>query len=307
MKSEPIYVEIAMNTEMERLWEYTQSPQLHQQWDLRFSEILYLPRTDDREPQRFLYRTRIGFGLSVAGEGETMGTTEKNGVKTSVLKFSSGQSVSLIREGAGFWRYVPQGDGRIRFLTRYDYQTRFGAFGRLLDRFLFRPLMGWATAWSFDCLRLWLEKGIPPHLSGAKALTHTVCLAALSFDWIYQGVVPKLLYPNSGELEILGGTGWFSGSELEVIRLMGAAEVVFGLLTLAAGSRYGRLVYWLHIILLTGLGLSAAGHPLTYVEPFNPVTLNLSMIAIAFIGLLQLRDLPSARRCLRRPERREEA
>jgi hypothetical protein len=33
---------------------------------------------------------------------------------------------------------------------------------------------------------------------------------------------------------------------------------------------------------------------------FGPVTLNLSVAALAAIGLLSLRDLPSARRCLRR-------
>jgi hypothetical protein len=32
---------------------------------------------------------------------------------------------------------------------------------------------------------------------------------------------------------------------------------------------------------------------------FNPVTLNLLVAVLAAVGLLSLRDLPSARRCLR--------
>ncbi len=43
-----------------------------------------------------------------------------------------------------------------------DYRPRWGALGALADRLLFRPLMGWATAWSFDRLRLWLERGVTP-------------------------------------------------------------------------------------------------------------------------------------------------
>jgi hypothetical protein len=47
-------------------------------------------------------------------------------------------------------------DGRrVRFLTGYDYGTRFGLPGQVIDRLALRPLLGWATAWSFDRLRLW--------------------------------------------------------------------------------------------------------------------------------------------------------
>jgi hypothetical protein len=52
-----------------------------------------------------------------------------------------------------------------RFSTGYDYETRFGVVGRAIDGLLFRPLLGWATAWSFDRLRLWLEAGLTPEAS----------------------------------------------------------------------------------------------------------------------------------------------
>jgi hypothetical protein len=69
----PIYVEIAIRAPLEYLWRLTQLPDLHRRWDLRFTRIAYLPRPDPAEPQRFLYETRIGFGLAVSGEGETIG------------------------------------------------------------------------------------------------------------------------------------------------------------------------------------------------------------------------------------------
>src|SRR5258707_3918721 len=63
---------------MDELWEKTQNPQLHQRWDLRFNQIEYLPR-EAGEPQKFLYRTRIGFGFTIDGNGESTGTRDGDG------------------------------------------------------------------------------------------------------------------------------------------------------------------------------------------------------------------------------------
>jgi len=66
-----IFVQIDIAGSIDRLWDLTQTPQLHRRWDLRFTDIQYLPRPDLAEPQRFLYVTRIGFGLCIRGEGST--------------------------------------------------------------------------------------------------------------------------------------------------------------------------------------------------------------------------------------------
>ena len=96
-----IYVEIPIRCSMEELWEKTQNPKLHQRWDLRFSEIEYLPR-EGEQPQRFLYRTRIGFGVKVDGMGESTGTRNgDSGMRISSLKFWSDDAKSLIKVGSG--------------------------------------------------------------------------------------------------------------------------------------------------------------------------------------------------------------
>jgi len=64
-----IYVEILVRAPMDVLWAHTQTPALHQKWDLRFSQIDYLPKADATEPQRFRYTARIGFGFELSGEG----------------------------------------------------------------------------------------------------------------------------------------------------------------------------------------------------------------------------------------------
>ncbi|GIP40231.1 membrane protein [Paenibacillus sp. J31TS4] len=299
-KTNPIYVERLINAPLDALWTYTQTPELHQQWDLRFSEITYLPKSGEEQPQRFLYKTRIGFGLAIAGEGETVGTKEKDGVLTSSLKFSSAQPISLIEKGAGYWRYVPT-EGGIRFLTRYDYKTRFGPLGSWIDRVLFRPVMGWATAWSFDCLRLWLEAGVPPRLSIRRSLIELLLTVSLFAIWVYQGLVPKLLVPDSGEMEMLGAVPGFAGYERPLLTLLGLGEIAFGLLFLLLRGRARKRLHQTNLILLFILALSAAAHPAAYVAPFNPVTLNLAMIALSVISLLNAEELPSAANCRRRP------
>ncbi|NEB06050.1 hypothetical protein [Streptomyces sp. SID13726] len=156
-----LYIETRIRADLEDLWNRTQDPSQHQRWDLRFTRITYLPRAEG-EPQRFRYATRVLPGLTVAGTGVSAGERERpDGTRTSALRFSSPHPLSLLAEGSGYWRYVPDGDG-VTFLTGYDYRPRWGRAGALADRLLFRPLMGWATAWSFDRLRLWLERGITP-------------------------------------------------------------------------------------------------------------------------------------------------
>jgi hypothetical protein len=156
-----LYIEARILTDLDELWSHTQEPAQHQRWDLRFTEIEYLPRAEG-EPQRFRYATRVLPFLPVAGTGVSAGERERpDGTRTSALRFASPHPLSLLAEGSGYWRYIPDGDG-VRFLTGYDYRPRWGGFGSVADRFVFRPLMGWATAWSFDRLRLWLERGITP-------------------------------------------------------------------------------------------------------------------------------------------------
>lgn len=161
----PVYVEARMHCDLDDLWRLTQDPALHSRWDLRFTSIEYL---GDGQPQRFSYR--LG---PIAGWGETAGERERpDGGYASALRFGSRSRASLIDEGSGYWLYLPQPDGRgIRFLTRYDYKVRWGRLGNIVDRLLVRPLIGWATAWSFDRLRLWLERDVPPERSLRAALT----------------------------------------------------------------------------------------------------------------------------------------
>lgn len=300
-RGRPIYLELDIAADMDALWRHTQRPELHQRWDLRFSEIDYLPKAAPADDQSFLYRTRIGFGLSIAGTGKTRApAVSEDGVRTSVLAFGTEHPLSLIGRGGGYWRYTPLPDGRVRFATRFDYSTRFGAAGRWLDRLLFRPLFAWATAWSFDALRLWLERGVPPESSLLRARLHLLCIAALALGWGYMGLVPKLLFPGSGELELLRALGWFpAGGERLALAMLGALE-----LGLAALLPIWRRPWMLRaqMALLCALTVIALfGSPALLAAPFNPLTTALPMLALGAIALQTRDGLPSAARCRRSP------
>lgn len=291
-RSAGIYVEVSIRTDLETVWRLTQTPAQHQRWDLRFTEIHYLPRASDTAPQRFLYETRIGFGLAIRGTGESMAQRASSDGAVSSLRFASDDPKSLIRNGSGYWRYVPA-DDCLRFFTWYDYEVRFGALGRLLDR-VFRPLMGWATAWSFDRLRRWIEHGQAPELSMRLAVIHAVARLTVAFIWIWHGLVPKLLFRNPDERLMLTDAG-LPG---ELVTFFGVAEILFGVLMLIAWRANAAFAATVVLMILAIAGV-AVSSPRYLTAAFNPVTLNLSMIAISVVGWLAQPYLPTATRCLR--------
>jgi hypothetical protein len=294
-----IYVEILIRGNMDDLWQKTQEPKLHGRWDLRFSRIDYLPRAAG-EAQKFLYSTRIGAGLQIRGEGESTGERDdSSGQRTSALKFWSKDPKSLIEFGSGYWQYVPEERG-IRFLTAYDYRTRFGALGKMVDRLVFRPLIGWATAWSFDRLRLWIEEGIPPEVSRDRALIDGVSRLTIAFIWLYHGAVPKLLYHNQDEIRMLTDAGVSQSHLLTWLSLFGWLEVSFSLILIIFWR--ARWPLWCTIAAMFA-ATSAVGinSPPYLTAAFNPLTLNLAVAVLAAIGLLAAGNLPTAKNCRRRP------
>jgi hypothetical protein len=89
-----IYVERRVRGSVDEVWRLTQTPEVHQRWDLRFTEIRYLPRIEG-EPQRFLYATRWIPGVGVTGTGESV-----------ILRFRWRKHLSVDRSNA-FWMMKP--------------------------------------------------------------------------------------------------------------------------------------------------------------------------------------------------------
>ncbi|WP_058950636.1 DoxX-like family protein [Oceanobacillus picturae] len=300
MKPKPIYVELPIHTDMESLWEATQRPDHHEKWDLRFSSITYLPKKEGN-PQRFSYQTKIGFGLRIKGWGESVGSYQaKDDARTSSLHFGTDQKISLIREGRGYWKYKPESDNTVTFLPQYNYETRFGKLGSLFDILLFRPLIGWATALSFDVVKRWLEKGEQPWAQYTRFFTHWITTILFAFVWIYHGLVPKIINQHPAELSMLQKVAPVdTQTAIILVIIIGVLEVLFGVGWLF--YRRKRQLYRLQFIafpLLTVGAIFAAPEQLT--TPFNALTFNVALLVLTWVGWMASRGVPTAKNCKRK-------
>lgn len=117
--------------------------------------------------------------------------------------------------------------------------------------------------------------------------TLIVCRIALAFVWIYQGIVPKLVCQSPVELELLAHLGPAFGILCSV---MGYGEILFGILLLLTPWRWPFVLNILSMIAL--FGYVSLTEPYLLVQPFNPVTLNVTVIALSFIAFSAMSRKP---------------
>ncbi len=290
-----IFVEALIRTNIEQMLARTLDPETHERWDLRFSTIKHLPKPNPEDPQRFEYGTRIGLGLRIIGGGESVAQRISATDAVSSLRFWSHDPKSLIREGSGYWKYTQEGD-LVRFRTEYDYSCKLGAAGRAFDAILFRPLLAWATAWSFDRLRLWIERDVDPTLSAQRALTDAIARLTLAFIWLYHALIPKLLVTHPRELQITAAvTPDWAGNPETVVFIAGLLEILFAASYLLFWTRRWPYVLGLTAVLAATIPTLITS-PQLFTEPFNPVTLVIAMVALSLLGIRAARDLPAASR-----------
>ena len=119
--------------------------------------------------------------------------------------------------------------------------------------------------------------------------TLLLCRIALAFSWIYQGAVPKIVCQSRGEIDLLGHVIPVFQWVCEAIFWIGAGEIAFGLLLLLAAWSW---LFWFNIVALTGLLLFVLlFEPAMFTLPFNPLTLNISLIALSVIALIEIHKI----------------
>lgn len=122
---------------------------------------------------------------------------------------------------------------------------------------------------------------LPPVLPPPQAIIH----AALALIWIYQGLVPKLMFPHTGELAFMARVPFLAENAALWVQIAGILEIFFGLLFL--WPRLSRPLHILNILALLALGAGALlSQPLAPIAPFNPVSLSLAMAGLSFASLL---------------------
>ncbi len=219
--------------------------------------------------------------------------------RTSALHFGTDDAISPIKEGRGYWKYIPNRNS-ITFLTQYDYDVNFGKFGQVLDRLLFRPLIGWGTALSFDVLKRWLEKGESPLSQYFRFFIVWFITFLFGFVWIYHGLIPKLIYMHPEEISMVKNLVPISYEKAYwIVIITGIIEVIFGLFWLLYKNK--RNLLGLQVIVFPLLTITAiVAQPSSLIHPFNPLTFNSSLLFISLIGLFLSKDVPTATTCKRK-------
>lgn len=294
--SRSIYVETPVRTTLETALHFTQSPRLLTQWDLRFTSIDYLLRSDPDLPQRFHYSRRTRLGVRFNGEGEIKDLVRHaDDVWSYTVRFWSVNGKSFIRSGTSNWHYSVAGE-QVYLGTDLDYDVRHGFIGELTDRLVMRPLLGWATAWSFDCLRLWLEEGIPPAVSFGRYVGHAVGNCTVAAIWLYQALIIAL-FAMRGPTDMPAMLQPLAANATVLLAGLAIASALFGVLFVFLGS---RVLHTVNVALvLFALVVTLLLAPGLFLQFFNPVVWAAAMIAISTMTLLNAENIVQARRCRR--------
>jgi hypothetical protein len=128
---------------------------------------------------------------------------------------------------------------------------------------------------------------------------HAVARLGIAFTWMWQGLVPKLLFANPDEKAMIVA----AGLPLTLLPTIGALELVFAAAALVLWR--WRPLFIVNALFMMGALVSVGlRSPVYLAAAFNPVTLNAGMILLSIIGYLAGAKIPSASRCLRRTPKR---
>ena len=118
-------------------------------------------------------------------------------------------------------------------------------------------------------------------------------------------MVPKLLavHPDEAALVVAGGVS--PEYAAPIVQALGAVELLWAALLIVCWHARWPLVATAALMVVALVSVAATA-PAFLTAAFNPVTLNLSVIALCAAAWFSGADLPSARRCLRvRPADKE--
>ena len=110
----------------------------------------------------------------------------------------------------------------------------------------------------------------------------------LGFLWIYQGLIPKVLFTSLEEIQTWQWLGLSAENARLAGQVGGVVEIIFGLIFLFSLDK--RLHYLNIIGLVFLLGLMSVVIPSTLIQAFNPVVMNISMISLSCIALMLYRQ-----------------
>ena len=123
--------------------------------------------------------------------------------------------------------------------------------------------------------------------AGATALTETnrvrvVCRVALGLVWLYEGLIPKLLFIRPDQLDLVERSGLYFGTPELFLQLLGLAQVACALWLLAGvAEKLAVSVATLGMAIL--IVLVARNNPWMLTDPYGALAKDLCLIACAYV------------------------
>jgi uncharacterized membrane protein YphA (DoxX/SURF4 family) len=76
-----------------------------------------------------------------------------------------------------------------------------------------------------------LQTSTPPPPGALQTLSRikTAARLSLGFVWVWEGLVPKILFPSQAQSEMVRQSGWWIGSPEQTLFWLGAAMILAGL------------------------------------------------------------------------------
>lgn len=113
---------------------------------------------------------------------------------------------------------------------------------------------------------------------------YTIARVTVSGIWFYHGFVPKLLFKHPDEFAPILDSGFTPAQAAHLVTAAGILEISMAFILLIFWR--SRIPFWVTIglMVLALVSVSFTTPRLLYAA-FNPVSLNLSMIALSVIGL----------------------
>ena len=108
-----------------------------------------------------------------------------------------------------------------------------------------------------------------------------ICRIALGLVWIYEGLVPKLLFVRPDQLELVERSGLFFGTPAVFLQLLGVAQVGCGL-WLLTGIAERLAVFLATAGMIVLIVLVARANPAMLTDPYGALVKDLCLIACAF-------------------------
>ena len=108
-----------------------------------------------------------------------------------------------------------------------------------------------------------------------------VSRTALGLVWLYEGVVPKLLFPRPEQTELVRNSGLSFGAAELTLQVMGVAQALVGLWLLSGIAERIAAAFataWMCVLIV----LVARGIPAMLTDPFGALAKDLCLIACAY-------------------------